>query len=298
MKEIEKYGYRELDDKIEDCEKIGEWEAFEIYRTIHNQSVYLFKAFVRMDDQGIEDEICILNEFKNRYNVLNMGEKVTMNKRYGFLIDDKKYEIMAEIIRENVEKLEEYGVEFARLHVKMHELKTELELPNFTEYVPRALGSLQVIPEFKEKLINLYASIDSEVVVCHNDFGPFHVLKSDEDSFVIDWSNIGYADPMADVAKTVFWLCSNYVPGIGPYLLGKKVKKSFVQSYIEEYNKARQIDDDRLRKWFVIFCAIEYDGELQDEGMSPDIKLLYDYVEKYFEGEKVDYFDHLIYEPE
>jgi hypothetical protein len=29
-------------------------------------------------------------------------------------------------------------------------------------------------------------------------------LISDEESFVIEWSNIGFADPMADVAETVF----------------------------------------------------------------------------------------------
>jgi len=297
MKEIEKYGFRELEDKLQDCEKIGEWEAFEIYRTTHKQCVYLFKIFIRMDDQEIEDEIRTLKEFKDSYDVLNMSEKVTMDKRYGFLIDDKKYEIMAAMIRENSEKLDEYGAEFAQLHVKMHELKTDLELPNFIEYVPYALESLQVVPEFKEKLIALHATMDSEFVVCHNDFGPFHVLKSDEESFVIEWSNIGFADPMADVAKTIFLLCSNYVPGIGPYLLGKKVKKRFVQSYLKEYKKAREIDEERLSKWFAIFCAIEYDTELQAEGISSNIQLLYDYVEKYLEGEAVDYFDYLIYEP-
>lgn len=296
MKEIEKFGFRELEDKLQDCEKIGEWEAFEIYRTIHKQCVYLYKIFIRMDDQEIKNERIVLKEFKDSYDVLNIGEKVTMDKRYGFLIDDKQYESMAVMIRENSEKLEEYGAEFAKLHVKMHTLKTDLDLPNFIEYLPYALESLQVVTEFKEQLIALHATIESELVVCHNDFVPYHVLKSGEESFVIEWSNIGFADPMADVAKTILRLCSNYVPGIGPYLVGKKAKKSFVQSYLKEYKKARDIDEERLNKWIAIFCAIEFDAEMQAQGMSPDIKLLYDFVDKYFEGEEVDYFDYLVYD--
>jgi len=273
---------------------IGEWYSFEIYQFNDSEVLYMYKEFVEMDNRHFVVERKILDFLHGKFNVLSINELIKIDNRIGFCVPLKTPKIMAIAIREEPDNLEKYARILGKTHSNLHCSKHKIELIRHDEYINKRLNNIQYLKRHKQDLIDLYKTCHEEEVLCHNDFGAFHLLLEDNEPFVIDWVNASYAPPIADVSKCIFWTCSNYVPGIGTYLINKDEKVRFVEYYIDEYSKTGLIDYEKLKKWLVIYSAIEYDNEISEEPECPDLEKYKCFVIDYFEGKEIDIFDYII----
>lgn len=292
--------YKELEIELKDLECIGEWEAFELYRYEEDELLFIYKPSIEYVHKAISKEVMFLKLLESVNLAFNVVTCITLDNRYGFIVKAGQVSLLAISIRENPSELLKYAKILGSLHVQVHDgdyggRKARIIL-DYRAYIMKSLENLTELPEFQFRLIDLLKSIQYEEVLCHNDLGPYHVLLEDNHPRIIDWVNASYGDPMADIAKSIFWMCSDYVPGIGPYLIGKDVKKRFITAYLSTYQSFLSLKQDQILSWLVIFAAIEYDTEVKDEGLSPDLELLYNFIKAYFNGDNVNYFDYLIYE--
>jgi Ser/Thr protein kinase RdoA (MazF antagonist) len=273
----------------------GEWEGFEVFSYSPRYVAQLYKD--PKDDvlPQIADEITILEQLHAAgYPVPKPLRPLELNGRAGFLVEKIDGEILAVSIRNAPEKIGVYSQALARLHAQLHQSQIICERDDINARIVQRLEELTTLPVYKQSLMALGNTLYTRTCLCHFDFGPYHVLHRNADYYVIDWVNAGYGDRMADVAKTVFWLCSDYVPGIGPYLVTRAEKETFVTAYLQAYQRELPLDADRLYQWLVLFAAIEYDTEIQDEGPADDLDLLHAMISDFFAGKQGDYFQYLI----
>ena len=273
----------------------GEWEGFEVFSYSQSHVAQLYKDPKNAVLPRIAAEIKILEQLHAAgYPVPKPSHPIELNGRAGFLVEKIDGDILAVSIRNAPEHINVYSREFAQLHARLHQSRIVCEGGDENVRIAQRLEALRTLPDHKQSLIALGNNLYTTTCFCHFDFGPYHVLHRGHDYYVIDWGNAGYGDPMADVARTVFWLCSDYVPGIGPYLVTRTEKEAFVTAYLQAYQRQLPLDAQRFYRWLVIFAAIEYDTELQDEGPADDLDLLYAMITNFFEGKQGDYFQYLI----
>lgn len=285
---------------LNSLEYIGDWETFEIYRLDQEIVVYLYKTGCEKMLDCEVDRIGILSEC---FPTLRFIKKVEVENRVGFIAKLGEAEVMLVSIRNKPDKSELYACLLGEMLVKLHrDIKLEnvskLNLPNLKDYYCNKIKELSVVSGYKENLLEMHESICYEPSLCHNDLGPYHILFEDEEPFVFCYESLAYGDAMGDLAKSIFWLCSNYVPYFGPYLFGREKKETFIRKMLDTYKCNQEFDEERLLKWLVIYAAIEYNTEMLDEEESPDLVLLYEFVKDYFSGKQVNYFDYLICEKE
>lgn len=273
--------------------KIGDWESFEIMNYSDDYMLQMFYKGIANDDVYLMRNYHVLTALKGKINTPSIIGIMEIDDRIGFILEKKNDILMAIEIRQNPDAHKRIAKEMALLHREIHESDLDLELRHTVDYLRNALEKLKMVPDYKKQILATFDSLPIEHTFCHNDYGPYHVLKSKDSYYVFDWSSASYGDYHGDVARSIFWLCSNYVPGIGAYLLSKEIKIEFVNNYLAAYG---DVDMTRIIKYLVIFAAIEYDTELQDEGLTPDIELLHQMIVDYYDGKEINIFDYLIYE--
>lgn len=271
----------------------GDWESFEIFNYAGDHMLQLFYKGIRDDDVYLNRHYKILNGLKGRINTPVIVGTMIIDDRIGFILEKKNDLLMAIEIRNNPTDHESIAYHMARLHHDIHNVDLELELRHRKEYIKVFLDKLKMLPDYKKKLLDTFDSLPIEHDFCNNDYGAYHVFKSQDEYYVFDWSSASYGDRHADIAKSIFWLYSNYVAGIGAYLLSKDIKVAFVNHYLKAYGS---VDMNRIIDYLIIFAAIEYDTEIQDEGLTPEIELLYQMIVDYYDDKEINIFDYLIYE--
>lgn len=273
--------------------KIGDWETFEIFSYSDSEMLQLYKSENLQNRR--DKEIKLINSAKRSgFPVQEITSAVEINNKPGFLFKKIDAEIMAVQIRNDKSKLHKYAELQAMIHLELHSKNLSIKSTNFRDYIIEKISNFRILTQYINDLLILADSIFCENFFCHWDFGPYHILLENYNYYILDWASSGYGDRIASIANSVFWLCSDYVPGIGPYLLNRNEKQNYINNYLGSYNKKIELDRDKLTKWLIIFSAIEYDCEIQDEGPAEDLNLLFKFIEDYFNGLSVSYFDYLI----
>ena len=275
-----------------------EFYAHEIIQ-LKEDYFYLYKS----DEHSIklgQEELNLIDSISNIIPVLDIHEKVIIEDRIGFKIQGDSIDLLAFEIRNNQENLKHYAHRLANILLKLHKVDLSIisnktinirTLARFEE----SIKQMKYLTEYKEQLLELFSNISFGNSLCHLDLGPYHILKIDGEDYLIDLHSLSIGNPMADIAKTIFWICSGYVPGIGTYLMTEEAKRGFVQFLVKKYKSELYYNQVEVNQWLVLLAALEFDTEFPEDGLTKELIALKELVEGYFAGEELDYLGHLIW---
>jgi aminoglycoside phosphotransferase (APT) family kinase protein len=124
-----------------------------------------------------------------------------------------------------------------------------------TERIERAAG---LSPTDRDAVTMRLAGLPEGDRICHGDFHPGNVLWGPEGPMIIDWTNAARGDPDADLARTMLLLEVGVIPGdlSAVARFADRVGRSwFARRWRRAYERARPVDDERVRAWYVVWAA-------------------------------------------
>ena len=215
----------------------------------------------------------ILNEALNHARVEQTG--LNIPGLLGVNVVDGKWAIMTEFIegktlaqlmRENPDKKEEYLSFLVDLQLKMH----AMTCPMLNKLKDKMQGKISASGLDATTRYDLHIHLDSMPThskICHGDFNPSNIIiTSDGTPYILDWSHATQGNASADAARTylLFWLEGN-IEGAEKYLslFCKKsdTAKQYVQKWIPIVAASQSVKGKPEEKEFLMRWAdvVEYE---------------------------------------
>ncbi|MEG1609235.1 MAG: aminoglycoside phosphotransferase family protein [Clostridia bacterium] len=160
----------------------------------------------------------ILNEALNQARVEETGlpvakiwEVCDCGGKLAIVMDNIKGKTLAELIKTNPQKQDEYLCRFVDLQIKMHSYKAPL-LNKLADKMDRKINESDLEDNIKYELHNRLGSMPKHKKLCHGDFNPSNIIVGDDGiDYIIDWAHATQGNASADVARTylLFRLAGN-----------------------------------------------------------------------------------------
>ena len=191
----------------------------------------------------------VLNEALNQARVEETGLK--MNKIIEVTKVDGKWAIvsdyisgktLAELMKENPEKLDEYIQLFVELQMQVHSMEMPM-LSRLKDKMSRKIKLTDLDATTRYELHTRLESMPKHKKVCHGDFNPTNIIISEDGTpYILDWAHATQGNASADVART--------------YLLFKlagddEIADKYLNLFCKMSNTAKQY----IQKWMPIVAA-------------------------------------------
>ncbi len=201
----------------------------------------------------------ILNEALNQarieetdLNIPHIRAVTMVDGKWAIVYDFIEGKTLAQLMKENPDKLDEYMDMFVDLQLKVHEQRAPL-LNKLKDKLSRKIAETPLDATTRYELDTRLASMPKHVKVCHGDFNPSNIIiKPDGTPFILDWSHASQGNAAADAATT--------------YLLFKlsgddELAEKYMKLYCKKSDTARQYVD----KWLPILAAAQSVSEDSDK---------------------------------
>ena len=193
----------------------------------------------------------VLNEALNQARAqeagLNVPSVIQVSVNGGKLMIVSDYvegKSLAELIKENPEKRDEYLALLASLQTQMHKNSCRY-LVKQRDRMIRRINESDIPATVRYDFILRLEKTPCDNKLCHGDFTPSNIIISDgEKPYIIDWAHAAQGNGAADAARTylLFWLNGD-IDGA----------KHYLQAYCTRSNTARQY----VQKWLPIVAAAQ-----------------------------------------
>lgn len=156
----------------------------------------------------------VLNEALNQarveetgLNIPKVSEVTKTDGKWTIVSDYIKGKTLAELMRENPEKKDEYMNYFVELQLEMHS-KTCPLLGKLRDKMDRKIAQTDLTATVRYDLHTRLEAMPKHNKLCHGDFNPSNIIVSDDGPYIIDWSHATQGNASADAARTylLFWL--------------------------------------------------------------------------------------------
>ncbi len=213
-------------------------------KTVYRDGNQVYKVF-----DASYSKADVLNEALNQARVEETGLHIP--KILGVTMTDGKWTIisefikgktLAELMKENPEKKDEYLELFVDLQLEMHS-KTCKGLNKLKDKMNRKISETDLSATVRYDLHTRLEAMPKHNKVCHGDFNPSNIIITDDGTpYILDWSHATQGNASADAARTylLFWLNGD-IDGARKYL----------DLFCEKSNTARQY----VQKWMPIVAA-------------------------------------------
>ena len=168
----------------------------------------------------------VLNEALNQARVEETGlnipkihEVTVIGGKWTIVSDFIKGKTLAELMRENPDKKEEYLRSFVALQLEMHG-KVCPELNKLKDKMNRKISQTDFDATTRYDLHTRLDAMPRHSKLCHGDFNPSNIIISESGApYIIDWSHATQGNASADAARTylLFWLKGD-ITGADRYL--------------------------------------------------------------------------------
>ncbi len=145
------------------------------------------------------------------------------------------------------------GIVSGQLQAEIHDIAAPEGLPNLKEALTRQIESSDLVPpELAKFALDVLADLPDGDRLCHGDFHPGNIIRTDDRHVIIDWSNVVSGDPNADCARTQLMIQLGEPPPGAPTLIrllavvGRGVLGAAIR---RGYRRHRKMDDSLVDKW-------------------------------------------------
>ncbi|MBP3481371.1 MAG: phosphotransferase [Clostridia bacterium] len=212
-------------------------------KTIYRDGDRCLKVF----DEGFS-KADVLNEALNQarveetgLNIPRVSEVTKTDGKWTIVSDYIKGKTLAELMRENPEKKDEYMNFFVELQLEMHS-KTCPLLGKLRDKMDRKIAQTDLTATVRYDLHTRLEAMPKHNKLCHGDFNPSNIIVSDDGAYIIDWSHATQGNASADAARTylLFWLEGDI---------------SSAEKYLDLFCEKSGTEKQYVQKWMPIVAA-------------------------------------------
>lgn len=213
-------------------------------KTIYRDGAKVYKVF----DESFS-KASVLNEALNQARVegtgLNIPKilEVTMTEGKWTIVSEYiKGKTLADLMKENPKKKDEYLNLFVDLQLTMHS-KTCPDLNKLKDKMNRKISETDLSATIRYDLHTRLEAMPKHNKLCHGDYNPSNIIISEDGTpYILDWSHATQGNASADAARTylLFWLDGD-INGA----------KKYLDLFCEKSDTAKQY----VQKWMPIVAA-------------------------------------------
>lgn len=208
-------------------------------KTIYCDNENVIKVF---DNEYSKVEV--LNEALNQAIVENLGLNIpkiksveNVNGKWAIVSEYISGKTLAELMKDNPEKIDEYLEQFVNLQVTMHQIKNP-GLKKLKDKMNRKISQTTLDETTRYELHTRLEGMPKHDKLCHGDFNPSNIIiRDDGTAFILDWNHATQGNASADVARTfLLFSLANETEIANKYLdlyCNKTgVQKKYIQSWL------------------------------------------------------------------
>ena len=218
--------------------------ATRTHKTIYRDGNLCIKVF---DSEYSKADV--LNEALNQariettdINIPKIKEVTTIDGKWAIVSDYIEGKTLAELMKENPDKMDEYLELFVDLQISIHS-KTCPLLNKLKDKMNGKISMTTLDATTRYELHTRLEGMPKHKKVCHGDFNPSNIIITEDGTpFVIDWAHATQGNASADAARTylLFRLAGN-----------KRVAEKYLNLFCEKSDTAKQY----VQKWMPIVAA-------------------------------------------
>ena len=228
----------ELKKLISDGGKVQVYEqdglAVKVFKDVHEpKSVVLYEALThtRVEETGYP-RIPPLEEVKK------------IDGRWAVTYKFVKGKNLAELMRENPEKVDEYLSLMVDLQIEINACRSA-KISKLKDYLKRSIEGLDMIDDVKKyELLTRLESMPKHVKLCHGEFTPENIIVNDDGIFVVDWLKAKQGNASADIAKTYLSFCLSH-------------RTEYAEKYLKLYCSKTGTAVKYVQDWLPIVAAAQ-----------------------------------------
>lgn len=185
----------------------------------------------------------VLNEALNQARVEETGlsvpkiiEVTKIDGKWAIVSDFIEGETLADLMKKNPDKYDEYLELFVDLQMEVHSKKSPL-LNKLKDKMYRKINETTLDATTRYDLHTRLDSMPKHVKVCHGDFNPSNIIiAKDGTPYILDWAHATQGNASADVARTylLFWLNGD-IAGADKYLNLFCKKSDTAKQYVQQW---------------------------------------------------------------
>ena len=191
----------------------------------------------------------ILNEALNQARIEETGlaipkviEVNMVDGKWAIVTEYIEGKTMAELVKENPGKFDEYLDRFVDLQLLVHSKKAPL-LTKLKDKMNRKITQTDLDATTRYELHNSLESMPKHDKVCHGDFNMSNIIVTkDGKLYILDWAHATQGNASADVARTYLLFC----------LEGNREK---ADKYLDLFCKKSDTAKQYVQKWLPIVAA-------------------------------------------
>ena len=191
----------------------------------------------------------ILNEALNQARIEETGlaipkvlEVTMIDGKWAIITEYIEGKTMAELMKENPDKFDEYLDQFVDLQLLVHSKKAPL-LNKLKDKMNRKITQTDLDATTRYELHTRLESMPKHDKVCHGDFNPSNIIVTkDGGLYILDWAHATQGNASADVARTYLLFC----------LEGDRAK---ADKYLDLVGKKSDTAKQYVQKWLPIVAA-------------------------------------------
>lgn len=224
-----------------------------------NKVIYkVDKYAVKLFDESFS-KADILNEALNQARVEETGLKIPaleevekIDGKWAIITDFIEGKTIAELMKENPEKLEEYMNRFVDIQLEMHSGRAPM-LNRLYDKLYRKISESGLDASTRYDLHTRLESLPRHNKVCQGDFNPSNIIITpDNEAYILDWSHATQGNASSDAAITYLYFS----------LRGKeKEAKMYLDLFCQKSDTARQY----VQKWMPIVAAAQLEKSSDEE---------------------------------
>lgn len=192
-----------------------------------------------------------LNQVRAEETGLDVAKVISVSQvdgKWALLLEYKEGKTLAELMKENPDKMEEYMEKFVDLQLEIHSKKAPL-MNKLKDKLVRQINGLTALDATqKYELLTRLDGMPKHTKVCHGDFNPTNVIVAEDGTMtVVDWAHATQGNAGADVAMT--------------YLLFALKDQNIADLYLKIFCKKTDTAKQYVEKWLPIVAAAQLEKE-------------------------------------
>lgn len=192
-----------------------------------------------------------LNQVRAEETGLDVAKVISVSQvdgKWALLLEYKEGKTLAELMKENPGKLEEYMEKFVDFQLEIHSKKAPL-MNKLKDKLTRQINGLNVLDATqKYELLTRLDGMPKHTKVCHGDFNPTNVIVAEDGTMtVVDWAHATQGNAGADAAMT--------------YLLFALKDQNTADLYLKLFCKKTDTAKQYVEKWLPIVAAAQLEKE-------------------------------------
>lgn len=229
---------------------IAERKSKKIYKA-GNYCVKLFDSDFSKAD--------VLNEALNQarveqtdLNIPKVEEVTKIDGKLALVMDYIKGKTLAELMKENPKKFDEYMDMFVDIQTDMHKRTCPL-LNKWQDKMHRKIDESGLDATTRYELNTRISGMPKHNKLCHGDFNPSNIIVGDDGkNYIIDWSHATQGNAGADAARTYLYFNLYY---------DKKTADIYLDKFCAKTDTAKQY----IQGWLPILAASQLVKSLPEE---------------------------------